>query len=243
MSFFTMSRSILTIIWLTSISLTHTALAVTPQEQPEQYSSTGEQLWHYFTDGTSITVGAGARAISVQVKRIDTQDQGKLIDTDEEALFLSYNLKASYFGTSNFGYSWMFNLSSFELHKQETAPEVIEDLGTRVEGKFAYAVPTFFYNMGDKHNGSHFRAGFGLGLGITQFQGDIVLTESTIPDDRVTISNGPSKLFFAAGLFLEGQIGYFTMRIATAGPSLEYNGYEISVSDTSVMLGVTVPFD
>ncbi len=137
----------------------------------------------------------------------------------------------------------MFNLSSFELHRQEIEPEVTEDLGTRVTGIFAYAVPTFFYNWGDKYDGKHFRVGFGLGLGITQFSGDIILTESSTPNDRVSISNGPSNLFLAAGLFIEGQWEYFTMRLAQAGPELEYNGYQISVKDTSIMLGFTYSFD
>lgn len=238
-----MKKSIFTITLLALLCAANTVWAAESDTDLAPNASLGELLVHYLVDGASITVGVGGRAISVEVQRIGTKDRGKLIDTDEDAYFFSYNLKDSYLDTSNVGYSWMFNLSSFELHKQEVEPKVTEDLGTRVEGEFAYIVPTLFYNWGDKYNGKHFRAGIGLGLGVAKFHGDIILTESSTPNDRAAISNGPSNLFFAAGLFLEGQIDYFTIRVANGGPELEYDGYKIKIKDTNIMIGLTIPFD
>lgn len=212
--------------------------------QGENGSGMLDTLYHYLTDGASITVGIGGRQTSVTVTRVDTQDNGKLVESDD-AWFLSYNTRASYFQESSLGYSWMFNLSSFSAHHQETAtnPKVIEDLGTRVDGYFAYVVPTIFYNIGDKHRGTWLRIGVGLGLGLSEFSGDIILTNSTTPNDRVQISNGPSNLFFAGGLSIEGQIDYFTFRVSVAGPGVNYDGYKIDIGDTSVMLGYTHHLD
>lgn len=219
------------------------SLLAEPGTKTEQSPAMSQKLWHYLTDGASVTVGLGGRQMSVQVTRIGTNDTGKLVENDENAWFLSYNTRASYFDNSNFGYSWMFNLSSFELHRQETAPKVTEDLGTRVEGYFAYAVPAFFYNLGDKYQGSWLRTGIGLGIGVAEFDGDIILTESSQPNDRVDISNGTSKVFLALGLFVEAQVRAFTFRVALAGPNVEYKGYDIGIGDTSVMLGYTHYFD
>lgn len=217
-------------------------LTAEPAMSGQELSGLGQTLWNYLTDGASITVGIGSRQTGVTVTRLNTEDTGKLVE-QEGTWFLSYNTRASYFRESDFGYRWMFNLSSFEAYHQETAPEVIEDLGTHVDGYFAYVVPTIFYNFGDKYRGNWFRFGIGLGLGMTEFHGDIILTDSTRPNDRVTISNGPSNLFFAGGLFIEAQLSAFTFRIATAGPGLQYEGYKIDIGDTSVMLGYTHHLD
>lgn len=228
----------LIVLVICSIALSGPLLAE-PGAKNEQTQRMSQKLWHYLTDGASITAGAGGRQMSVEVTRAGTDDRGKLVENDENAWFLSYNTRASYFANSMFGYSWMFNLSSFELHQQETAPEVAEDLGSRVEGYFAYAIPAFFYNLGDKYKGTWLRTGIGLGMGVAEFDGDIILTESKQANDRVDISNGASKIFIAVGLFVEAQVESFTFRIAIAGPNVEYKGYNIGIGDTSLMLGYT----
>ncbi|MDH5178946.1 MAG: hypothetical protein OEZ39_07690 [Gammaproteobacteria bacterium] len=197
-----------------------------------------DKLWNYLTDDASITVGLGGRGSSVTVTRIGTNDTGKLVD-NEDAWFLSYNTRAGYFKDSNFGYSWMFNLSSFEARHQELESKEIVNLNTRVQGYFAYLVPAVFYNFGAKQSHDWFRIGIGLGLGLAEFDGDIILTSSATPNDRVAVSNGPSNLFGALGFFIEWQRAPFTIRLAAAGPGLKYNGYEINVADTSLMLGYT----
>ncbi len=238
-----MAKIIYKIVMLICLFWGNTVVAMDMNTDDDQEPSMREKVWHYMVNGASISAGIGARVISLDVKRIGTENKGKLVDKDENAFFLSYNLKANYFDHSNIGYSWMFNISSFELDQQEVLPEVTKDMGTHVQGHFAYAVPAFFYNFGNKHQGSHLRLGFGIGLGIAEFQGDIILTDSTKKNDRADISNGPSNVFVAGGLFIEGQWGYFTARFATAGPSLEYNGYEIKIADSSIMLGVTYPLE
>jgi len=202
-----------------------------------------EQLLNYLIDGASITAGIGGRSISTDVTRQGTDDHGKMIENIEDALFLTYNTKASYFGKSNAGYAWLFNLSTFNLKEQELANNQTVNLGTEVEGYFAYAVPTFFYNIGDRYRGHFLRTGIGLGIGIADFKGDVILTESLQINDRIDISNGASNVFFALGLFIDYQWNNFTIRLASAGPNINYNGYKINIADSSVMLGLTYYLD
>lgn len=202
-----------------------------------------DKLLNYLTDGASITAGIGGRSTSADVTRQGTEDHGKMIENVEDALFLTYNTKASYFGKSNAGYAWLFNLSTFNLKDQELANNQTVNLGTEVEGHFAYAVPTFFYNIGDRYRGHFLRTGIGLGIGLADFKGDVILTESFQTNDRVDISNGTSNVFFALGLFIDYQWNNFTIRIASAGPNINYNGYEINIADSSVMLGLTYYLD
>ncbi len=131
----------------------------------------------------------------------------------------------------------MLNLSTIHLKEQELSDGSVVNLGTEVDGYFAYTVPTVFYNFGDRHRGHYFRTGIGLGIGVAEFNGDVVLTESTQPNDRVSISNGTSNVFLALGIFVDYQWDNFTVRLSTAGPNLEYNGYDINVSGSSLVFG------
>lgn len=202
-------------------------------------NSLSGQIWNYLTEGASVTAGVGGRTIAIDVTRLGVEDHGKMVEKVEDALFLIYNTKASYFGNSNLGYGLLFNLATFHLKDQELINSEVVNLGTEVDGYFAYTVPTIFYNFGDRHRGHYLRTGIGLGIGLAEFNGNVVLTESLLPSDRVDISNGASNLFAAFGVFIDYQWENFTLRIATAGPSLMYNGYNMNISDTSVMFGVT----
>jgi hypothetical protein len=196
-------------------------------------------LWDYLTVGASITAGIGGRIVTIDVTRQGTNDRGKIIENKENELFLLYSTKASYFGESNFGFAWLLNLSTFHLNEQEISGGDVVNLGTEVNGIVASTVPAFFYNIGDRHRGHYLRAGIGLGVGVAKFDGDIILTESSILNDRVSISNGTSNIFTAFGVFIDYQWGSFAIRASTAGPNLTYNDYDINVSGTSLVLGYT----
>lgn len=207
-----------------------------PDEASDKKFSTW--LWEYLTVGASITAGVGARSVVVDVTRQGTNDNGKILGKKENALFLFYSTKENYFGRSNVGYAWMLNLSTIRINEQELGDGSVVDLGTEVNGYFATAVPTIFYNVGDKHRGHYIRAGIGLGVGAAEFDGDVVLTESPT-NERATISNGTSNFFLALGAFIDYQWENFTIQLSTSGPNIEYNGYEINVSGSSLMFGYT----
>ncbi len=196
-------------------------------------------LWDYLTVGASVTVGLGGRSVMVDVTRQGTGDHGKLVENKEEAYFIYYSTRASYIGNSNVGYSWILNLSSIDLAEQELSSGEVRDLGTRVNGYFATTVPTLFYNIGDRYRGHYLRAGIGVGAGVAKFEGDIILTESSRSDDRVTITNGTSNIFFAYGVFIDYQWQNFSISLTNSGPNLRYNEYDINVSGTSLVLGYT----
>jgi hypothetical protein len=217
------------------------SFSVQAEELPEETSdeSFGTWLWEYLTIGASITAGIGARSIVVDVTRQETNEHGKILGNKENALFLLYSTKASYFGRSNVGYAWLLNLSTIHINEQELADGSVVNLGTEVKGYSATAVPTIFYNVGDRHRGHYIRAGIGLGIGAAEFDGDIVLTESTQMNERATVSNGTSNLFLALGAFIDYQWENFTVRLSTSGPHLEYSGHDINVSSSSLVFGYT----
>ncbi len=196
-------------------------------------------LWNYLTVGASITGGFGGRSVTIDVTRQGTDDQGKISENKDNELFLLYSTRASYFGDSNVGFAWLLNLSTIHLKEQEISGGNTVNLGTKVNGYFATMVPAVFYNIGDRYRGHYLRAGIGLGIGVAKFDGDIVLTESSQLNDRVNISNGTSNIFTAFGVFIDYQWKNFALRLSTAGPNLNYNGYDINVSGTSLVFGYT----
>lgn len=211
------------------------------EEQPSYVSDEklSSKLWDYLTVGASITAGVGGRSVTIDVTRQGTNDHGKIVENKADDLFLLYSTRASYFGNSNAGYAWLFNLSTINLNEQELSSGDIVQLDTEVNGYFATVVPTVFYNFGDRYHGHYLRAGIGLGIGVAKFDGDIVLTESGQMNDRITISNGTSNIFLGLGVFVDYQWENFALRLSSAGPNLEYNNYDINVSGTSLMLGYT----
>lgn len=208
-----------------------------PDNVPDVKFSTW--LWNYLTVGASITGGFGGRSVTIDVTRQGTNDQGKILENRENEFFILYSTRPTYFGDTNAGFSWLLNLSTIHLKEQEISGGNTVNLGTKVNGYFATTVPTVFYNIGDRYRGHYLRAGVGLGIGVAKFDGDIVLTDSALPNDRVNISNGTSNFFTAFGVFIDYQWKNFAVQLSTAGPSLGYNGYDINVSGTSLMLGYT----
>jgi len=227
---------------LVQLLLSFSALA---EEKPSYASDekVSSRLWDYLTVGASITAGIGGRSVTIDVTRQGTNDHGKIIENKEDELFLLYSTRAGYFGNSNVGYAWLLNLSTIHLKEQELSTGNIVQLGTEVNGYFATVVPTVFYNFGDRHRGHYLRAGIGLGIGVAKFDGDIVLTESAKMNDRITISNGTSNIFLGLGVFIDYQWENFALKLSSAGPNLDYNGYNINVSGSSLMLGYTYYLD
>ena len=199
----------------------------------------GTWLWDYLTVGASITGGFGGRTVAINATRQGTNDQGKIVENRENEFFLLYSTRPSYFRDSNFGFAWLLNLSTIHLKRQEISGGDTVNLGTEVKGIFATTVPAFFYNIGDHYRGHYLRAGIGLGIGVAKFNGDIVLTDSSQPNDRVNISNGTSNFFLAPGVFIDYQWKNFALRLSTAGPNINYNGYDINVTESSLMFGYT----
>lgn len=199
-------------------------------------------LYDYFIDGASVTLGVGTRQAGLKVTRLSDDAEGKIVQRDEEAYFLSYSTRP-WFSKNypNLGMSTMFNISSFNADKQEISKDVYEDLGTRTSGAFIYVVPTVFYQWGDyRYVGSYTRVGFGLGLGLARYNGDMILT-STSTQERITL-NSRTKLKVASSFMLESRWNQWGVSLTVAGPALENDEYTIQVEDVAIHLGYSFVF-
>lgn len=201
------------------------------------------RTWNYIKKDANVSAGVGARLFSLEV-RAQNQNKilGKLIDGDDEAYFLTYSGRPVFLRQSHFGYRWMLNLSTFSANEQEIAKDQNQDLGTRIQGLFAYVVPTFFFNFGDRYKGRYFRMGLGLGLGTSIIDGDIQLNFSTNPNQKIALKND-KILNTAIGGFAEMRYSIFVLRLATAGPVIEMDNYKAQISDVSLMLGLSYFLD
>jgi hypothetical protein len=210
--------------------------------EPEQMSF-GAWLWDYLYNGASITVGVGTRQAELKVTRKSDSKFGKIVQRDEDAYFLSYSTRESFIGSSQFGYTFMLNYTTFNMDKQEVEKNVYEDIGTRLRGKVAYVVPTLFYQWGEHRKiGKFVRTGIGLGLGVAKFEGNIILTDPAPYTAPIPIANGSYDLKFAASAFLEARYRHWGIKISIAGPSYQDETYIYNLSDIAVNLGYTYYF-
>jgi len=198
-----------------------------------------EWLWDYLYNGASLTVGIGTRQADLRVTDKSTDASGKISQRDEEVYFISYSTRPSFIRDTCFGYTFMFNYTTFNMDQQEVAKNVYQDIGTRVRGRVAYVVPTVFYQLGEHgRRGSYVRLGIGAGLGTAKYEGSIILNYpvNTAP---VAISNGDYGLKFAASLMLEARYRNWGLTVTAAGPSYEDEQYRYDLTDLSSYVNFT----
>jgi hypothetical protein len=211
------------------------------QDEPPAPKSYSEAIWDYLTNGASLTVGIGGREADLTVKRLSDNASGKLVQRNEKSYFLNYSTRPIFFDDSKFGYDFVFNLSTFNMSQQETSKNVYQDLGTGGNGKFAYVVPTLFYMWGDHRQGTYFKSGVGLGVGIATFDGDIILTDSAT-QDRVQFSHKTTDLRLASSLVLEARWKNWGLLLSAAGPNVQQDGYEFQLGDIAFSFGYRFVF-
>lgn len=206
-------------------------------------SELSDKLYDFFIDGASVTPGVGFRQAGLKVTRLSDGAEGKIVQRDDEAYFLSYSTRPWYSEKyPNLGLSFIFNISSFNAGRQETGPDVFEDLGTRASGEFIYVAPTIFYQWGEhRYVGRYTRVGLGLGLGMARFNGDVILT-STPDQERISVSSTTTDLKLAPGLLLETRWNHWGLRFTVAGPTLHQDEYDIQVEDMAFNLGYSFVF-
>lgn len=205
-------------------------------------NSFGSWLWDYLTVGASLTAGIGTRQAELTVTDKATAQAGTLVQRDDEAYFLSYSTRPSFLGNTMFGYTFLFNYTTIEMDRQEIEKNVYADLGTRIRGRFAYIVPTGFYQLGQHGpRGRYIRLGVGLGFGMAKYDGTIILDypASTTP---VHVANGSYDLKVAASAFLEARYRPWGVNISVAGPSYQDDAYKYNLSDIAYYLSYTYYF-
>ncbi len=200
------------------------------------------EVWDYLYNGASVTVGLGTREADLQVADLATNAQGKISQRNTSAYFLSYSTRPSFIGRSKFGYNFAFNYTTFTMDQQEVSKNDFRDIGTRVHGRVAYVVPTFFYQVGEYGpRGTFVRLGVGLGIGVAKYEGDIILD---YPNNAtpVTVSNGRYDLKTASSLYLEGRYRNWGLTLIAAGPTYQDDRYKYSVLDLAAYFGYTYYF-
>lgn len=206
-------------------------------------SEFSDDLYDLLIDGASLRLGIGTRQSGLEVVRKSDGAAGKLVQRDEKAYFLTYNLKPRFLDSNpNLGYNFLFNLSSFNANLQETSKNVYEDIGTRTSGEFIYVVPTFFYQWGEyRYDGKYARIGIGLGLGLMRFDGNVALTGPS-GQETISLANRHTNLRVASSFMLEGRWNHWGIVVSAAGPTLETDEYQIQIEDVAINLGYSFVF-
>ena len=209
------------------------------QDKPD---SLGAWLYDYLVNGASVTVGFGLHQADITVRDKATDAAGQITDRDNTAWFVSYSTRPSFIGASKWGYNFVLGYTTFNAEKQEVAKDTYRDLGTRLHGRVASVVPTLFYQWGEHgRQAAYLRTGLGLGLGVTKYEGDIILNypANTTP---VSVSSGNYDLKVAGSFYLEGRYRHAGFTVVAAGPSYEDDKYRYNVNDISAYLSYTYYF-
>ncbi len=212
-------------------------------KQNEQRPGFIERLWLGLTDEANITVSVGLLQAAMTVKRRSDGSSATLVQRDENAFFLSYGSKPSFFEDSNFGYTVMVNYVHFTMTRQEVGSRTYADLNTEVNGQMIYAVPTLYYQWGEHHyNGTFLRLGAGVGAGAATYSGTVRFTSSANPQETVRTANWSYAPHLATSSFLEARWKHFGIAVSYASPRIYGDDYDIRISDFSVRLGYTYYF-
>lgn len=200
-------------------------------------------LYDYFIDGASITPGLGVRQAGLKVNRLVDDTQGRIYQRNEQAWFLSYSTRSEYFKSyPSAGYSFVFNLSSFNARQQQVGSDTFIDLGTQVKGEFLYVVPTLFYQWGEqRYTGTYIRIGIGLGMGMSRFDGNVILIDA-VPQELVRVEEHTTRIDLATSAMLEARWHHWGITITGAGPVYKTDDYEYQIEDTTISLGYAFVF-
>jgi hypothetical protein len=197
------------------------------------------RTWGRLTDEAYLRAGYGVVQWAMDIRRSSDGASARLVQRDDDALFLSYGSKPNFIRDSNFGYTFMVNFVDFSMKRQTVAGEEFADVGTEVDGYLVYAVPTLYYQWGGRNDRKKFiRLGAGVGLGAARYSGtarlstgETIQTEKHSFEPRLALSN-----------FLEARWEYLDFSISYASPRLYGDGYDIKVSDFSASLGLVFYF-
>jgi hypothetical protein len=197
------------------------------------------RTWRGVTDEAYLRAGYGVVQWAMDIQRRSDGASARLVNRDDDALFISYGSKPTFIRDSNFGYTFMVNFVDFSMKRQTIAGQEFADVGTEVNGYLIYAVPTVYYQWGERSNRNRFiRLGAGVGLGAARFSGtaqlstgETIHTQQHSFEPRLALSN-----------FLAARWNYLDFSVSYASPRLYGDGYDIKVSDFSASLGLVFYF-
>lgn len=188
------------------------------------------KVWKGLTDEAHLSIGYGIVQWALDVKRASDGATARLVQRDNNAIFIGYGSKPSFFKDSNFGYTFMVDYVGFDMTKQDVPGDKFADLGTEVSGYLVYAVPALFYQWGDHREAGKFvRLAIGVGLGAARFSGtarlstgETIQTEKKALEPRLAVSNS-----------LEARWNHVGLSLSYASPRVYGDGYDIRVAGFS----------
>ena len=197
------------------------------------------RAWRGLTDEAYLRAGYGVVEWSMDIRRSSDGASARLVNRDDDALFVSYGSKPNFIGESRFGYTFMVNFVDFSMKRQTIGADEFADVGTEVDGYLVYAVPTLYYQWGERGARRKFiRLGAGVGLGAARFSGtarlstgETIHTQKHSFEPRLALSN-----------FLEARWNHVDFSISYASPRIQGDGYDIKVSDFSASVGLVFYF-
>jgi hypothetical protein len=113
------------------------------------------RTWGRLTDEAYLRAGYGVVQWAMDIRRASDGASARLVQRDDDAIFLSYGSKPNFIRDSNFGYTFMVNFVDFSMTRQTVAGEEFADVGTEVDGYLVYAVPTLYYQWGGRRVGKN----------------------------------------------------------------------------------------
>ena len=197
------------------------------------------RAWRGLTDEAYLRAGYGVVQWAMDIQRSSDGASARLVNRDDDAMFVSYGSKPNFIGDSKFGYTFMVNFVDFSMKRQTIPGDEFADVGTEVEGYLVYAVPTLYYQWGERGARRKFiRLGAGVGLGAARFSGtarlstgETIQTQKHSFEPRLALSN-----------FLEARWNHVDFSISYASPRIYGDGYDIKVSDFSASVGLVFYF-
>ena len=198
-----------------------------------------KSIWNGLTDEAHIKAGYGIIVWKMVLKRSSDNATATMVQRDNNAIFLSYGSKPSFFKDSKFGYMFSVGYVNFDMKNQEVPGDQFADFGTELEGQLVYAVPTLYYQWGEhRYKGTFVRLGLGVGVGAAQYSGNVRLSSGEV----VYTHNRSYQLRLAVSNFIEARWRQIGISFSYAAPRIYGDGYDIRATGVSANIGYVFYF-
>jgi hypothetical protein len=182
--------------------------------------------------GAELILGIALRDSDISVQDADSGRELARV-SDKQRVVPQFVLKTRdrHFGESSFGWFVDFGEGYVRGDRQRDV-----DLGTTLSAVYWQLTPTVFYdfNRGAPVDASHFRAGFGLGLGYMDISGDVILTNEPGQPRR---TYKEEKYTYSLGIFLEYSKSDWLFQIKHYGPQARSDGVRFSSENLTLVFG------
>ena len=180
----------------------------------------------------SFDYGISADREVFHVDTTDGDDLAIMTTGNTYSPYISYRITHDNTKPHGWDYFYEFSLGSYSINRQQLSVGDYIDLGTKVEGNYAYFTPTWFYKIPYSPT-SHLSIGIGAGIGYLSAKGNAVLTESS----NNTININISETNISAALYLEYVSNDWVYKILANGPRVSDGVYDYQLSQIKLIVG------